>query len=106
MEVLSQSDKGDGLHESSILSERDLLLRVGERYEELAGNPVSEFMSPDPETLEAEHPVAFALNRMAVGDFRHLPITRDGVLAGIVSLRDVLGLLADWYPDLLVPADT
>ncbi|MCZ6598612.1 MAG: CBS domain-containing protein [Planctomycetota bacterium] len=84
-----------------IFSERDVLLRIGDSYEKLAASPISEFMTPDPETLGVEHPIAFALNRMSVGDFRHLPVMRDGALAGVVSIRDVLRFLGTWYPDLI-----
>ena len=86
-----------------IFSERDALMRVADRYAEVASHPISEFMTSNPETLEATAPIAFALNRMSLGDFRHIPVTRDGKLESIVSLRDVLGLLSDWVPDLIPP---
>lgn len=88
-----------------IFSERDVLLRVAHRYEEVASEPVSAFMTPDPEHLEMSTPIAYALNRMFVGDFRHLPVTEEGRLVGVISLRDVLGFLSDWYPDL-IPAES
>jgi len=84
-----------------IFTERDLLLRVSDRYPEAAGQPVGEFMTPNPEMLDVSSPIAYALNRMSTGDFRHLPVTSAGALVGIVSLRDVLGFLSDWYPDLI-----
>lgn len=84
-----------------IFSERDVLLRVAHRYDQVRSQPVAELMTPEPETLEIDSPIAFALNRMSVGDFRHLPITRDGRLVGVISLRDVLGLLGEHYPDLI-----
>ncbi len=85
-----------------IFSERDVLFRVADRYyEETASKPVSEFMTPDPERLDIDASIAFALNRMSVGGFRHLPVTRQGRVVGIISLRDVLSYLSDWYPDLI-----
>ena len=84
-----------------IFSERDILLRVAHRYEHTASRPVSEFMTPDPETLDVRAPIAFALNRMSVGDYRHVPVTLNARLIGVVSVRDVLALLSDWYPDLI-----
>ena len=45
-------------------------------------------------------PLAFALNYMTLHDFRHLPLTRDGELAGIISLRDFLALLFRTYPEI------
>jgi CBS domain-containing protein len=86
-----------------IFSERDLLLRVADRYPELRDEPVSRFMTPDPETVEADAPIAFALNRMEVGDFRHVPVTRGGRLCGMISTRDVVEFLAQRYPELIPP---
>ncbi len=84
-----------------ILTERDLLMRLADRYADVSGEPVTEFMTPNPETLDVASPIAYALNRMSTGDFRHLPVTNAGQLVGIISLRDVLGFLSEWYPDLI-----
>jgi CBS domain-containing protein len=86
-----------------IFSERDVLLRVAHRWADVAHRPVRRFMTPDPEMLDASTPIAYALNRMATGDYRHVPVTRDGRLDGIVSLRNVLAFLAEWFPDLIPP---
>jgi CBS domain-containing protein len=84
-----------------IFSERDALLRVAHRFDECSQQPIEEFMTPGPESLEIDTPIAYAVNRMALGDFRHLPVTRNGRIEGVISLRDVLAWLARWYPDLL-----
>lgn len=92
---------GDDAHVLGIFSERDALLRAAHRFEQVAHRPVSELMTPDPEMLEADTPIAFALNLMSTRDFRHLPVTRSGLVVGLVSLRDVIAFMARWYPDLL-----
>jgi CBS domain-containing protein len=97
---------GDADHVQGILSERDVLLRVADRYEQVAGEPVSAYMTPEPQMLDLETPIAFALNRMAIGDFRHVPVTSKGRLVGIISVRDLLSFLSEWYPDLLVAKPT
>lgn len=84
-----------------IISERDVLLRIAGNYQEMSGRPVSEFMTPDPVTLDAGASIAFALNRMATGDFRHLPVTTEGRVVGIVSVKDILNFLSEQYPDLI-----
>ncbi len=91
---------GEGGRVEGIFSERDVLLKISHRMEEVASKPVSEFMTRDPEMLEETVSMAFALNKMSVGDFRHLPLTLDGKLEGIISLRDFLGYVFSWYPDL------
>ncbi len=84
-----------------IFTERDILLRVADDYPQRSGRPVSEFMTADPERLRPEHTIAFGLNRMTVGDYRHVPIEKDGQALGVVSVRHILGYLVSRYPDLL-----
>jgi CBS domain-containing protein len=90
----------DGARAVGILSERDLLLRVGLSIGSVESQPVSTVMTRDPLTLDCAAPLAFALNHMTLRDFRHLPLTRDGELEGIISLRDFLALLFRTYPDI------
>jgi CBS domain-containing protein len=52
---------------------------------------VAEIMTREPYTLTPDHSLADARNLMAQHHIRHVPIvTGDGVVAGIVSQRDVL----------------
>jgi CBS domain-containing protein len=88
-----------------ILTERDLLLKL-----ERAGleRPVRDFMTPDPETLSPEDPIAYALNKMSVGGFRHVPLVDDaGRPVGIVSVKDIVDYIVDFFPNdvLTVPPD-
>jgi len=80
-----------------IFSERDLLMRVGHRFNELKSSPVSEFMTSDPEFLEPDATIAWALNKMDVGGFRHIPIVEEGGPIRVVSVKDILEHLADEY---------
>ncbi|HOJ58861.1 MAG TPA: CBS domain-containing protein [bacterium] len=77
-----------------IFSERDVLKRVALRYNEVAGRPIREFMTPNPEALSINHSLAFTLNRMDVGGYRHIPVTDDQKYpTGIVAARDILRYL-------------
>jgi CBS domain-containing protein len=81
-----------------IFTERDVLRRVvscavGQ------DRPVSEVMTPDPESLHADDGVAFALNRMIVGGFRHIPIVDDrGAPVAMLSQRDVVAFIVSRMP--------
>ena len=78
-----------------IFSERDALMKLNVDVSKFGDRPVSEFMTRSPQTLEANAKLVFALQRMDVGGYRHLPIVDDdGQLEGIVSVRDILQYLA------------
>ena len=88
-----------------ILTERDLLLRV--EVAEL-GKPVADFMTRDPETLRPEDPIVWALNRMSVGGYRHVPLVdRTGRPVGVISVKDIIHYLVALFPNeiLTLPPD-
>jgi len=82
-------------HLVGILTERDLLLNVAGRPLDVSRTPVRNLMVHDPVTLRSSDSVAFALNRMYVGHYRHIPVVDDGKLTGFVSIRGVLRYLAE-----------
>ena len=78
-----------------IFSERDALLRIGPHMDTLGDKPVREFMTPEPETLYMDNTIVYALHKMDVGGYRHLPILdkETNQVAGIISVRDILNYL-------------
>jgi CBS domain-containing protein len=79
-----------------IFSERDALLRLNVDAAKMADRPVSEVMTVNPATLRSRDKIAFALHRMNVGGFRHLPILDDDErLVGVISIRDILTYLTE-----------
>ncbi len=78
-----------------IFTARDILNELADSFAPRAHMPVGEFMTPDPETLDHDVPIAFGLNRMMVGGYGHIPILRAGRLAGVVSVRNVLSFLVE-----------
>jgi CBS domain-containing protein len=73
---------------TGILTERDVLRAVAAGNVESAS--VGEWMTPDPETVEASESVSQAGVLMIHGGFRHLPVL-DGVdPIGIISIRDLV----------------
>jgi CBS domain-containing protein len=49
----------------------------------------------DPVVLRHDDTTAVALNKMAVGGFRHIPIVEDGRLVGLVQARNLFGHLLE-----------
>jgi CBS domain-containing protein len=79
-----------------IFSERDALRKINTEVPGLAARPVCEFMTANPQTLVADAKIAFAVQRMVLGGYRHLPIVGGkGELIGIISARDILQHLTD-----------
>ena len=75
-----------------IFTDRDAVLKAAGRR--LGAFQVGDFMTPDPVVLRHDDPIAVAINKMAVGGFRHIPIVEDGRPTGVVSARDVFRHLA------------
>jgi len=82
-----------------IITDRDLLVHInGKRLDPTEVN-VEDIMTPNPETLRASDPIAFALNLMHLGHFRHVPLSitddqQQEFPVGIISTRDVLDHVA------------
>jgi CBS domain-containing protein len=86
----------DGARLLGIFSERDALRRLGASAATHENQPVSEFMTAQPQTLVADAKVAFAVHRMDLGGYRHLPVVdQRGQLQGIISARDILRHLTE-----------
>ncbi len=89
-----------------IFSERDALLRLNVDAARLADQPISNFMTPSPETVDSDAQIAFALHKMDVGGYRHLPVLTDGRISGMISIRDILAYITDGLSvDHLTPAE-
>jgi CBS domain-containing protein len=73
-----------------ILSERDLMTKAADEQAAFRTLQVRQFMTPNPETVKADDSLAFALHKMDIGGYRHLPVVSEGRPQGIVSVRDML----------------
>ena len=70
--------------------------------DDVRDHAVSEFMTPNPETVEIDAQIAYALQRMYVGGYRHLAVTSQGRVIGVISIRDILKYLAESFPEELL----
>ncbi len=92
----------DGTPQSAlrgIFTERDVLLRVTGRGRNPATLRLSEVMTENPERLIEESSIAWVLNKMSVGGFRHVPVVdaQDRPVF-VISVRDVVEFLVDAFP--------
>lgn len=81
-----------------VVTDRDLVQRVLARGSDPRHTTVGEVMTRDPRVIAEESPIEVALTAMRTGGIRRLPVVnRAGELVGILSLADVLALLAEEF---------
>jgi CBS domain-containing protein len=95
--LLTRDDRPVG-----IFTERDILRRVV-----LTGisqkTPLRELMTTGVETLGIDDNVGFALNRMILGGFRHIPVTDDsGRAVGVLSQREIVAFVVSLLPSRIL----
>jgi len=73
-----------------IFSERDLMSRVVAAGRDPDRTRVEDVMTTDLVLAEAGEPYLVSLSKMQKAGCRHLPVVKDGILVGMVSLRDLL----------------
>ena len=83
---------------AGIFTERDILMKIAGQPLDLVHTPVSAAMTPDPFTLPADANVAFALSKMVLEGFRHIPLVDDdGRPTAVVSMRNLIEYLGEIY---------
>jgi CBS domain-containing protein len=83
-----------------VFTERDVLYRVVAERCDIRATTVGSVMTPDPESLPADAEIAWAVNRMSFGGYRHVPLVdAEQRPVGIVSVKDVVSYLAEFFPD-------
>src|SRR5271165_4221037 len=70
---------------AGILTERDVL-RSAASGRDLSASPVSEWMTPDPQSVSPDAAVRDAAEIMFKHGFRHLPVVEGRTVCGVVSL--------------------
>ena len=88
---------------AGIFTERDLMNKVALGELDPEKTPVEDIMRPHPECLTPEHPIAYALQAMSQGGFRHLPLVDAQRRAvGVISVRDIVDFLAEVFHEKVV----
>jgi CBS domain-containing protein len=72
-----------------IVTERDMTRRVIAAGLDAGATSLGEIMTKDPDTLAPDDSALDALELMRVREFRHLPVTDDRKVVGMVSIRDL-----------------
>jgi len=84
-----------------LLTDRDLVVRVIAECRDPHKTLVGQVMTQLPQTVREEATIEDALRLMRCGPYRRLPVVgADGRLVGVLSLDDVLDLLAEEFGDI------
>lgn len=82
-----------------VFTERDVLNRVVLRNLNVRQARVEEVMTRDPECLTLDDGIAYALNKMSVGGFRHIPLVDElGRPTAVVAMRNIVDYIVDLFP--------
>jgi len=83
---------------TGIFSERDFVLKVAHHYAAVSTQPISQFMTAGPITQHMDATIAFALNLMSSGGFRHIPIVDEqNVPQFMLSVKDVVDYIVETF---------
>src|ERR671918_1538899 len=85
----------DGDRVAGVFTERDVLARVVAAGVDPATTPVSSVMTTNLVTADITESHDVCMRRMQQARVRHLLVLRDGRLAGVLSMRDLLALELD-----------
>ena len=85
-------------HLKGIFTGRDAVQAIA-RGGNPADVPLAEVMTAEPDTITPDLKAIDALHMMCDGGYRHLPVTVDGKVVGIVSRSDFKGLELDHFED-------
>jgi CBS domain-containing protein len=72
------------------LSERDIVRELGERGPAVLDEPVHAVMTAKVMTCRRSDTVAYLMEQMTEGKFRHIPVVEDGQVVGLISIGDVV----------------
>ena len=88
---------------TGIFTERDIVQNIVGNRHNLEKESVSDYMTKSPDVLHFQDPIAFALNKMISGGYRHIPIVDDEKKSiGLIAMQDIINHLGDYFFDDIV----
>jgi CBS domain-containing protein len=80
----------DGKHLDGIISERDIVHALADHGGALLTLKIDALMTRRVQTCTPEDTVSDLMERMTDSRIRHLPVVKDGILCGLVSIGDLV----------------
>lgn len=83
-----------------IFTERDVLKKILGVQFDLSTTPITEVMTTNPQFLYEDDTIAYALNYMDLGGYRHIPIVNAKLEpVGLVSIKDIVSYVIQHFAD-------
>ena len=93
--LVTENDKLTG-----IITERDILMKVIGKIDNLSSTKLTEVMTSEPISLQKIDKIAYAMNNMHVGGYRHVPVVNEeNEPIAVISIKDVMSYILDHFPD-------
>ncbi len=81
-----------------IFTERDVLLKLAAKGKDWKKEKIGAWMTKNPESLPVSASLAFALNLMSEGGFRHVPLVDDkNQPVSVISVKDIVRYLCGFF---------
>jgi len=86
---------------TGILSERDYARKIILRGKASHDTPVSEIMTENPFTILPEDKIEACMSIMSDKHIRHLPVVKDNVVLGMISIGDVVTAIINSQKEII-----
>ena len=88
---------------TGIFTERDIVQNIVGNRHNLEKECVVDYMTKSPDVLHMQDPIAFALNKMVSGGYRHIPIVdKMAQPIGVIAMQNIINHLGDYFFDDIV----
>ena len=83
---------------TGIFTERDIVQNIVGNRHNLEKECVADYMTKSPDVLHPQDPIAFALNKMISGGYRHIPIVDNKEKPiGVIAMENIINHLGDCF---------
>ena len=88
---------------TGIFTERDIVQNIVGNRHNLENECVADYMTKSPDVLHPQDPIAFALNKMISGGYRHIPIVdKTEKPIGVIAMDNIINHLGDCFFDDII----
>ena len=88
---------------TGIFTERDIVQNIVGKRHNLEKECVANYMTKFPDVLHLQDPIAFALNKMISGGYRHIPIVdKTEKPIGVIAMDNIINHLGDCFFDDII----